>query len=245
VGRRCRVRVSRAAALLAAGLPAMLSGAVAALGTDDSAAIRQYIFENADPSTFEITGTDSNGNFTGNIFGVPGEDPLLTFDIATPVNEEDATVDGWEFAVQHFFGDTGLGVIANYTLVDGDVSFDSSQVPSDGDPQFAVTGLSDSYNLIGFYDKNGIQVRAAWNWRDKFLTSTTGVSGTPNNPLFVEEFGQLDLNASYEVMDGLTVFVEGINVLNNTTRTIGRTAQNVNFATQTGSRFNIGARYNF
>ena len=220
------------------------NAALAAVG-DDAVAIRQWIFENADPSTFEITGTDTNGNFTGNIFGVAGEDPLLTFDIATPVNQETATVDGWEFAVQHFFGETGFGVIANYTIVDGDVAFDDTQVPSSGDPQFAITGLSDSYNLIGFYDKNGLQARLAYNWRDKFLTSTVGVSGTPNNPQYVEDYGQLDFNVSYEVRDGWTLFVEGINVTDETTRTVGRTSAYVNFATQTGARYNFGFRFNY
>ncbi|MEM5518154.1 TonB-dependent receptor [Henriciella sp. AS95] len=218
--------------------------ALAAVG-DDAVAIRQWIFENADPSTYEITGTDSNGNFTGNIFGVAGEDPILTFDIATPVNQEEATVDGWEFAWQHFFGDSGFGFIANYTIVDGDVGFDNNQVPSSGDPQFAITGLSDSYNLIGFYDKNGLQARLAYNWRDQFLTSTIGVSGTPNNPQYVEEYGQLDFNVSYEIRDGITLFVEGINVTDETTRTVGRTPAYVNFATQTGARYNFGARYTF
>jgi len=223
---------------------ARYNAAVAAVG-NDLAAIRQWIFENADPSTFEITGTDSNGSFTGNIFGVAGQDPLLTFDIATPVNQETATVDGWEFAVQHMFGETGFGVIANYTIVDGDVEFDNRQVPSSGDPQFAITGLSDSYNLIAFYDKNGLQARVAYNWRDKFLTSTIGVSGTPNNPLYVEDYGQLDFNASYEIRDGLTLFVEGINVTNETSRTVGRTPAYINFATQTGARYHLGVRYNF
>ncbi len=224
---------------------ARYDAAVAALGTNDGAAIRQWIFDNSDPSTFEITGTDANGGTVGNIFGVAGEDPLLTFDIATPVNEREASVDGFEFAVQHFFGDSGFGVIANYTIVDGDVEFDNLLVPSSGDPQFAITGLSDSYNLIGFYDKNGIQARLAYNWRDKFLTSTVGVSGTPNNPIYREDFGQLDFNASYDVTEQITVFVEGINMLDETSRTVGRTAGYVNFATQTGSRYNIGARYTF
>lgn len=222
------------------------NAAVAALGSDqDLVAIRQWIFENADPSTFQITGTDSNGNFTGNIFGVAGEDPTLTFDIATPVNQETATVRGLEVAVQHIFGESGFGLIANYTFVDGDTKFDVLQVPSSGDPQFAVTGLSDSYNIIGFFDKYGLQARVAWNWREKFLASTVGVSGTPNNPLFVESFGQLDFSVSYEVFDGVTVFVEGINVLNETSRTVGRTSAYLNFATQTGPRYNFGARYTF
>jgi len=105
--------------------------------------------------------------------------------------------------------------------------------------------LSDSYNLIGFYDKNGIQARLAYNWRDQFLTSTVGVSGTPNNPIYREDFGQLDFNASYDVTDKVTVFIEGINILDETSRTVGRTSGYVNFATQTGSRYNLGARYTF
>lgn len=223
---------------------ARYNAAVDALGTDDLVAIRQWIFENADPSTFEITGTDVNGNFTGNIFGVPGEDPLLTFDIATPVNQEKATLDGWEFAIQHLFGDTGFGAIANYTIVNGDVGFDNMEVPSSGNAQFAVTGLSDSYNLIGFYDKYGFQARLAYNWRDKFLTSTIGVSGEPNNPQYVEDYGQLDFSASYEVKQGLTVFVEGINITDEISRVVGRSSGYLNFATQTGARYNFGIRYN-
>ncbi|WOI52659.1 TonB-dependent receptor [Parvularcula sp. LCG005] len=218
--------------------------AVAAVGSNDLKAIRQWIFNNADPSTFEITGTDSTGAIVGNIFGVPGEDPILEFDIAIPINEREASVDGWEFAIQHVFGDTGFGAIANYTVVSGDVEFDNMQ-PANGEPQFALIGLSNSANIIGFYDKNGLQGRIAYNWRDQFLSSTVGVSGTANNPLYVEPYGQFDVSASYEVRDGLTVFVEGINVTNETNRVVGRTTDYLNFATQTGARYAIGARYSF
>ncbi|GGD07562.1 TonB-dependent receptor [Aquisalinus flavus] len=219
--------------------------AVAALGTTDAEAIRQWIFENADPSTFEITG-GTPGAYVGNIFGVAGEDPLLEFRISRPVNDDQTkTVDGWEFAWQHLLGDTGFGWILNYTLVDGDVEFDNLSVPISGDVQTPLLGLSNSYNVIGFYDRNGFQVRAAYNWRDKFLTSATGVSGTPNNPLYVEDYGQLDVNASYDVTDRITVFAEGINVTNETSRVVGRSAAYVNFATQTGPRYAVGARFSF
>ena len=74
--------------------------------------------------------------------------------------------------------------------------------------QFALTGLSDSANAVLFYDKNGIQARVAYNWRDKFLAS----SGPGRNPTYVEAYGQLDASASYEFRKGMTVFVEGINL---------------------------------
>ncbi|NRA28957.1 MAG: TonB-dependent receptor [Parvularculaceae bacterium] len=222
--------------------------AVAALGGSmDSDAIRQYIFANADPSTFEIFFVNpADGFVTGNIFGVPGEDPTVPFRISQPVNsDETKSVDGWEFAWQHLLGDTGFGWILNYTIVDGDVTFDNNVVPSDGTVQEPLLGLSDSYNIQAFYDKNGFQARLAYNWRDQFLTSAVGVNGIPDNPLYVEEFGQLDFNASYDVNDSLTVFVEGINVLDETRSVVGRSSAYLNFVTQTGPRYQFGARYRF
>ena len=221
--------------------------AVAALGTTDASAVRQYIFQNADPSTVNITGVNPDtGLIEGQIFGVPGEDPTLGFRLTQPFNNNDTkTVRGWEAAWQHVLGDTGFGWILNYTVVDGDVEFNNLAVPSDGLAQTPLLGLSDSANVIGFYDKNGLQVRAAYNWRGQFLASAIGVSGTPDNPIYVEEYDQLDVNASYEVTDNFSVFLEGINITDETGRSIGRTPAYVNFATQTGSRYNVGVRYRF
>ncbi|WCL55314.1 TonB-dependent receptor [Gimibacter soli] len=217
--------------------------AVAALGgSTDLTAIRNWIFANADPSTVEILGTDSSGNTIGNIFGVPGEDPTLTFDITVPINERSAKLHGWEFALQHTFGDTGFGAILNYTIVRGDVDFDITQPASVA--QFALVGLSDSANIIGFYDKNGLQVRVAYNWRDKFLNSTSSAAG-PNNPLFTEAYGQFDVSMSYDVTEALTVFAEAINLTNSYNRVHGRHVNEVNYLTQTGPRYAIGARYKF
>ncbi len=213
---------------------ARYNAAIDAVGTDVNA-IRQWIFDNTDPAGFNAE--------TGEIFGIPGEDPLLVFDIARPVNFDTKNVDGFEVAWQHFLGETGFGWILNYTDVEGDIEFDNFQ-PS-GVLQTPLIGLSDSYNIIGFYDKDGIQVRLAYNWRDQFLTSATGVSGAQGNPLYVEEYGQWDLNASYEFTDNFSVFVEGINLTDETRRVVGRTSAYTNFATQTGSRYNFGVRYTF
>lgn len=224
---------------------ARYDAAVAALGTTDSEAIRQWIFLNTDPSGFEITGTNTDGSLRGNIFGIAGEDPVLEFDITRPINFDTKNADGWEMNWQHFVGDTGFGWIVNYTDVRGDLTFDNLSVPSSGDVQTPLVGLSDTFNLIGFYDKDGIQARLAYNWRDTFLTSSTGVSGTPNNPLYVEDYGQWDFNASYDLNENITVFVEGINITDETRFVVGRSSAYTNFATQLGARYNFGARYTF
>ena len=47
---------------------------------------------------------------------------------ARPVNKKEAKIHGWEFGGQYFFGDTGFGVLANYTIVKGDVGYDVAAI---------------------------------------------------------------------------------------------------------------------
>jgi TonB-dependent receptor len=164
-----------------------------------------------------------------------------TFDVTAPVNEKEAKVDGFEIAVQKTFGDSGFGVIANATFVDANVGFDNLSL----DTQFALTGLSDSANLIGFYEKDKWQARIAYNWRDDFYAGGTGASSGTPGPNNIESYGQWDMSASYAVSDNLTIFVEGLNVTEETFRSYGRSTRQVIRAGQTGARYQLGARYSF
>lgn len=213
--------------------------ALAALGSNASVQdIRQYIFVNFPQST-QQTGVDPAGYITGKIFALP-EDPLVPFQVNTPVNnDQTAKLYGFEFAVQHSFWDTGFGAILNYTIVRGDATYDNTQPSSVTPPQFALTGLSDSANAVLFYDKNGIQARIAYNWREQFLTST-GV-----NPVYIEDYGQIDASASYEFMPGLTVFGEVINLTGENRRGHRRSDRNVTFASPGYARYAAGVRFNF
>ena len=206
--------------------------AVAALGPNASTtAIRQYIATNY-PSTVVI---QPNGQIF--ILGLPEDDPL-NFEITQPVNnDQSATLDGFEFAIQHSFWDTGFGAILNYTIVQGDVRYDNS-LPFNV-TQFALTGLSDSANAVLFYDKNGLQARVAYNWRDEFL------AGTGPNPFYIEEYGQIDASASYEFMPGITGFVEVINLTGESRRGHRRSDRNVFFASPGYARYSAGVRYAF
>ena len=171
----------------------------------------------------------------------PATGSSVTFDVNAPVNEKDATIDGFEVAVQKTFGDSGFGVIANATFVDADVAFDNGSLES----QFALNGLSDSANLIGFYENEKIQARIAYNWRDDFFNGVAGASSGTPGPVNVESYGQWDMSASYDVSENLTVFIEGINLTEETTRSFGRDSRQVIQAAQTGARYNFGVRYGF
>ncbi|MGK6318304.1 TonB-dependent receptor [Sphingomonas sp. DT-204] len=168
-------------------------------------------------------------------------DPLFNFSVNTPINNKDAEIWGVEIAGQHFFGDTGIGIAASYTLVRGNVGIDTAADP-DVD-QFALVGLSDTANATLIYDKYGISARLAYNWRDKFLSATN--RDTYHNPVFTAPYGQLDLNISYDVTPQLAVTFEGINLLEEGVRMYGRDKINTWFESEGSARYLIGARYRF
>ena len=200
------------------------NAAVAAVG-NNLTAINEYIVANYPGSV------DAANN---HVFALP-EDPILPFEVTRPINNEDVAIDGIEIAVQHSFGESGYGFQANVTKVDSDTEYNNVSKAS----QFAIYGLSDSANLIGFYDKDGLQVRIAYNWRDDFL------AGGGGNPRYTEAYGQVDASVSYELTDNLTLSLEGLNITNETTRQYGR-HENMTFNyIETGARYNLGARYSF
>lgn len=172
-------------------------------------------------------------------FSTP-DDPEITFQIATPSNLDDAKIDGWELNLQHLFGESGFGMVANYTAVDGDVVYDVYDVNN----TFALTGLSDSANLIGFYEKDGFQIRLAYNWRDDFLLALFQPQRA-GEPTFVEDYGQWDINASYDVSEDVSLFVEAINITEETTRQHGRFEDQLLSYDQYGARYNVGVTIKF
>ncbi len=168
-----------------------------------------------------------------------GDDPLLVWQVNRPVNDKSTVIDGIEAAVQHWFGESGFGVQANYTMVDSDVEFDN--LSTEG--QFAMTGLSDTANVVGFYDRDAWQIRLAYNWRDQFLLSRTAGGG--NQPQYVEEYSQIDLSVAYEFNENLTFTAEGINVTGENYRTHGRSEAQLLSLEDLGARYQLGFRYTF
>ena len=179
-----------------------------------------------DPST----GTDSSGP--------DGADSVAVFTNTLPNNGENAIVDGFELAWQHSF-DSGFGVLANATLVDSDAKLD----PYNINQVFALTGLSDSYNLVGFYENDDFMIRLAYNWRGEFVQSLTQSQG--DGPTIVEDYQQLDLSASYELSDSLGIFFEGINLTEEYVHKRGRFSNHMLLVEDSGRRWAFGVRGSF
>jgi TonB-dependent receptor len=176
----------------------------------------------------------------GTAGGVAGRagDPNVIFTFTQPSNsDQQARLWGWEFAIQHNFWDTGFGAILNYTVVNSDTGFDNTLPWTT--TQFAVPGASDSANAVLYYDKNGLQARIAYNWRDRFL------AGKDQDPYYIKSYGQFDASLSYEFKKGLTAFVEGINITNADRTGVRRNDRAIFFAAPGYARYSAGIRFTF
>jgi iron complex outermembrane receptor protein len=175
----------------------------------------------------------------------PSTGQLAQFAVSQQVNGPDATVRGVEIALQKVFGETGFGFQANATFVNTNKPYDPSDTSLSG---FAVTGLANSANFVGFYDKNGFQFRAALNWRDEYLlqfgqNQNTGSFGA--EPTFVDSSLQLDLTSSYDITRQFSVFGEILNVNGNQQSTHGRYANQLLDVFDYGRRYQAGVRFRF
>lgn len=142
------------------------------------------------------------------------EPAIFNISYPNPSNREE-TIDGIEIAVQHDFGDysipgvdlTGFGVILNATVVDTDADYNNTTANSAHAGEFALVGISDSYNAVAYYDRYGLSARIAYSWRDKFLNYSGLSSG------YTQEYDQVDANISYAVPGtGVTITYDGINL---------------------------------
>ena len=189
-----------------------------------------------DPAVHARINTNQGAQLNAQI--LPNEtDPLAVFDVTRETNAETGNLYGWEIAAQHMFADTGWGVVANATIVNGDVNADRDIIGV----QFALPGMSDSANLSVFYEKDQVSARVSYNWRDEYLNGFDQHS----SPVFNEAYSQVDLSASYQVNDDLQLFVEGLNVTDQVQRAYARYSEQLLRGSQYGPLYNLGARYTF
>jgi iron complex outermembrane receptor protein len=168
-----------------------------------------------------------------------------SFAVTSQVNGPDATVRGVEVAWQQVFGNSGFGFNANATFVGTNKPYDPTNISQTG---FAVTGLANSANFVGFYDKNGFQFRTAVNWRDEYLLQFGQVQNTGSfgaEPTFVNAATQIDLSTSYDVTPHFSIFGEITNVNNAQQSTHGRFKNQLLDVYDYGRRFTFGGHFRF
>lgn len=173
-----------------------------------------------------------------------------------PANSDGGTLKGVEIAHQQTYDFlpgplSGLGSQLTYTYVDGS-DFNNPTLGAEQSPFAAglpLAGISKhTVNAVVFYEKGPVSARAAYNWRSAFLQTPRDVI-FPFSPIYGESTGQLDASIFYSVTDYFKLGIQGVNLLDEVTRT----SQVVDFdgtratrsAFRNDRRFTFLARFDF
>src|SRR3546814_1973824 len=73
-------------------------------------------------------------------------------------------------------------------------------------------------NVAVFYEKGPVSLRAAYNWRSRFLLTSSDVI-FPYYPIFNEPTGQIDASAMFTIYKGFKIGVQGVNLTTEITKT--------------------------
>jgi iron complex outermembrane receptor protein len=130
--------------------------------------------------------------------------PGQTFFLTLPSNGPGGVSKGFEVGVQRSLGFIahaleGFGVIGNYTYVDS--KRNGSSLPIENTSK-------NSFNVIGYFESGPFQTRIAYNWRDK---QYLGLQRAAN--VYYSARGQLDFSMTYDILDNLTLSLEGSDLL--------------------------------
>jgi TonB-dependent receptor len=168
------------------------------------------------------------------------------YDIRRPENGRGAKIKGLELTAQTAFTFLpspfdGFGVQVNYTYADAkDVGL-FNQLTGEELPYPFLS--KHSYNLVGYYDKDWLNVRVAWNARSGYLRASTERSG---NAIFNDATGYLDakLTLRFPSFYGASFFIEGKNLTKETERQTAGDIRMTNYE-YAGRRFYAGASFKF
>jgi TonB-dependent receptor len=171
-----------------------------------------------------------------NFPGQPG-DPLVIWDVTTPTNGNNTNIHGFELSAQQVFWDSGFGIQANWSVPSGGAPWNSLAIGN----QFALAGLSRSYNVVGFFEKWGFQTRVAYTHRGTFL-SALNQTDQNSEPVYTKAYGQLDMSASYDITKHFSVFFDAINLTSAGIQQYGRYSEQFIAANEGFARYQVGFR---
>jgi TonB-dependent receptor len=172
--------------------------------------IKDYIFAGPDVEQFTSNGVTES------------------FSVIRYQNGAAGSIRGFELAYQQFYDFLpgflrGLGFQGNLTFVDSQGGqnaalnvLDSNQTDGAADHTLPLEGMSRwSYNANAMYETRLITARLAWNWRERYLLTTSAAN--LNAPVWSENYGQMDAEVFYNITRNIKVGVQATNLLNSRT----------------------------
>ncbi len=167
-----------------------------------------------------------------------------TFAETTYTNALSANVHGVEVAWQQMLP-LGFGYQVNATYAHTDKNFNPYNLTSN---QFALSGVGNSANLVGFYDDHGFQARLMLQWQGRLLQTIgqeQGGGAFGGEPVYSTARTEVDFSSQYDFNEHYNVFFEAFNLTNDVYHTYGRFGNQTLNLIETGRSFVIGARAKF
>ena len=175
------------------------------------------------------------------------------FSFSRPVNTEGGPLKGVEVNYQQPFrflpgAFSNLGVLLNYTYVDSKIDYVTSGTGATPPVENDLVNLSkNAYNATLYYEDDLFSIRASMAFRDRYLTLVPASNApTIQDAEGTNETLNVDLSASYNINDHLTVTLEGLNLTDEfSDQFIDTSSDRVVTYTHTGRQYFLGARYKF
>ncbi|MBU3020420.1 TonB-dependent receptor [Aestuariibacter sp. A3R04] len=169
-----------------------------------------------------------------------GNENFREVNITAPINVSDTiTVTGYELAIQQKldflpYPWNGFGGVFNYTSLDQEGS------------EVELTRVSpESFNVITYWENDGISLRLSYNWRDdQTLKGANSFLGT--NSRTRAAIGRLDFVGSYAINKKTKVFLRAFNLTDEVGKEyLGTDERAVSRLTYTGRIYQLAVNYRF
>lgn len=146
------------------------------------------------------------------------------YQVNTPKNLEDAWLFGFEAGISKRLSFlpgflSGLGVEANYTFTKSEVAIPQYSTDANGEISMEehISSLpqqpTNIYNAALFYEKHGLMIRVAANFKDKYVDIIRQDAGPENNRWYDKNL-TVDLSAAYSITPKMRVYLELNNLTN-------------------------------
>ena len=179
------------------------------------------------------------GGALSNTSGQPAPFSETTF-----TNALSADVHGVEVIWQQMLG-LGFGIQVNGTYVHTNKNFDSASLVSN---QFALTGVGNSANFIGFYQAHGLQARLALQWQGSVLAGlgqeqSGGAFGA--EPVYLKPWTELDFSTQYDFNEHYSAYLEALNLTDEVYHSYGRFGNQTLNLVDYGRSYTVGFRMKY
>ena len=173
----------------------------------------------------------------------PSTGQLAVFTDTEYLNGPTANVDGVEITWQQMLP-LGFGYMLNGNIMHTNETFNPYVYTN----QFALPGVGNSVNFVGFYQAHGFQARVAVNWQaTQFLQfgQQQNGSSTGTEPTFLNATTEVDFSSSYAINKYMSVFFEALNLNDAQYVTHGRFDDQILDIVDYGRTFTAGVRAKF